>query len=219
MSRKSNQNICDFYKEKSADTITLNYFKLCEPSRKGNEYFGLYEDFVKFSRDPEWLKECQDKDNVSLYRVLQAWEDPESASYPIEIYGKKGLGKLGEITSASQMPDLSFLKGTDIDILNPENNPGEKANQKWHLFVGIFAYSVVCRDYAKYKIQFSRMKQFEWHSNFTMWPCRVLRLWMIENADGQAAEKIAKLMEQKADKEKVKKEINNAFTKILTAQA
>ena len=74
------------------------------------------------------------------------------------------------------MPDLDFLENIDIDILNPAKNPGGKANQKWHLYVSYFAYSVVCKN------------NFDWNkSSIGAIRCALLRLWMIENAEGQEA--------------------------------
>lgn len=180
MSRKSNREICDFYMEKNRDEVTLKYFETWKAGKnaKNNPYLGLYEDFENFADDIKNLTACERKDNVSLYRVLQAWKEPERASYPIEIFGEKDKKTiyLGEIADASQMPDLDFLENIDIDILNPAKNPGGKANQKWHLYVSYFAYSVVCKN------------NFDWNkSSIGAIRCALLRLWMIENAEGQEA--------------------------------
>ena len=217
MSSKSNKEICDFYKGRSRDEVTLKYFKIWKVNKnaKNNAYLGLYEDFNNFSEDFKKIEACEKKDNVSLYRVLQAWKEPERASFPIEIYGKK-LIYLGEISNKCQLPDLDFLKNIDIDILNPANNSGGKANQKWHLYVAVFAYSVICQDYSKYKVKFSRMKEFKWNDDFKEWTCHILRLWMIENAEDQQDD--LKEIEEAIDrgeKELIKKLIDNAFKKII----
>lgn len=46
--RKSNQDICDFYKDKSEYTLTLKYFENWYKSNKdNNEYLVVYDDFCK----------------------------------------------------------------------------------------------------------------------------------------------------------------------------
>lgn len=204
MSRKSNKEICDFYFGKNRDEITLKYYEKVGIDENKNPYLQLYKDFNVLSEGKKNFEDCQDKDNVSLFKVLQAWKEPEKASYPIDIFGivKKEIAKLGEIADASQMPNLDFLKNIDIDILHPDKNRGEKANQKWHLYVGVFAYSVVCQ------------KEFKWDENFNKWGSVILRLWIIENAEGQEA--ALKEIEEAIDRgEDVKPLIKSAFYNIL----
>lgn len=205
-SRKSNRDICVFYKNKNKHEVTGKYFNAKIWNRCANPYIQLYEDFNYFCslRDLENLESYPRKDNESLYRVLQAWKEPEKASFPIGIYykiDKNKYDKIDEIPEASRMPDLEFLRDIDIDILNPANNPGGEANQKWHLYVGVFAYSVVCD------------KKFEWDKNFRKYPCLVLRLWMIENAEIQETEEINIAIDDK--KKEVGLLVNNAFGKII----
>lgn len=114
------------------------------------------------------------KDNESLYRVIEAFEDIEKAKFPIEIFDKDKKELIRTIHCPSEMPNLDFLKDIDIDLLNPCQNEGKKANQKWHLFVGIFAYNVV------FKSKFEFKKYFPLN-----YKCLILRLWMIENAEKQ----------------------------------
>lgn len=171
-----------------------------------------WKDLQAWEKLPAWKR-------LSSWKDLPAWKEWEETSFPIEIYSLKGenLIYLGKIADASQMPNLDFLENIDIDILNPAKNPGGKANQKWHLYVGVFVYSVVCQNYSKYKVQFSRMKEFKWDNDFRKWPCLVLRLWMIENAEGQEA--VLKEIEEVIEKTDVEEKINNAFIKIMEGQA
>lgn len=218
MSRKSNREICDLYMEKNRDEVTLKYFETWKVGKnaKNNPYLGLYEDFENFTDDLKNIVACENKDNVSLYRVLQAWKEPERASYPIEIFGEKDKKPiyLGEIADASQMPNLDFLKNIDIDILNPAKNPGGKANQKWHLYVSYFAYSVVCKN------------AFDWGNKFVMKngqppKCLILRLWMIENTEGQedVLKKIEEAIDSFEDVEGIEDLINKTFEKIIEEHA
>lgn len=179
-SRKSNRDICDFYKEKNRHEVTGKYFNAKIWNRRANSYIQLYEDFNYFCslRDLEDLESYPRKDNECLYRVLQAWKEPEKASFPIEIYNKVDedkYDKVGEIPEASRMPDLEFLRDIDIDVLNPANNPGGEANQKY--------------------------------------PCLVLRLWMIENAEIQETDEINLAIDDK--KKEIGLLVNNAFEKII----
>lgn len=193
MSRKSNREICNLYMQKNRDEVTQKYFKTWKAgkNKKNNAYLGLYEDFENFSVDSKNIDACENKDNVSLYRVLQAWKEPEKASFPIEIYNTK-CEKIGEIPQTPENGEfvlvfenpelkpkkfhLDFLENIDIDILNPARNPGGKANQKWHLYVSYFACSVVCNN------------KFDWSkSSIGRVRCTPLRLWMIENTEGQEA--------------------------------
>lgn len=219
MSKKSNREICDFFMEKKRDELTLKYFKTWKTGKnpKNNQYLGLYEDFKSFSEDLKNLETSDNKDNVSLYRVLQAWgkvpswkdlpawKEWEETSFPIEIYSAKNKKPiyLGKIADASQMPNLDFLENIDIDILNPAKNPGGVANQKWHLYVSYFAYSVVCNN------------NFDWNkSSIGTIKCTLLRLWMIENAEGQEAalKEIEKVIDQDGN---IKPLIKIAFQNIL----
>lgn len=202
--RKSNQNICDFYKDKSKDRLTKKYFEKYGLKKKGNLYLGLYDDFVKLntSSKKEFSGEGIDKDNKSLYRVIEAWKDIERAKFPIEIYDKHE--KLIRIIDCpSKMPNLGFLKDIDIDLLNPALNLRQEANQKWHLFVGIFAYSVVCKS------------PFKWEKYFTKkFSCKILRLWMIENAENQ--EDALKNIEEAIANDTLERAlIDNAFNAFL----
>lgn len=210
MSRKSNREICDLYMEKNRDEVTLKYFETWKVGKneKNNPYLGLYEDFKNFSEDLKNLENCEHKDNVSLYRVLQAWEEPERATYPIDIFGEKDKKPiyLGIIADVSQMPNLDFLENIDIDILNPAKNPGGKANQKWHLYVSYFAYSVVCKNV------------FDWNkSSIGAIRCTLLRLWMIENAEGQedALMEIEEAIDQDRDAENL---IEIAYKNIVNGK-
>lgn len=205
-SRKSNRDICDFYKKKNRHEVTGKYFNAKIWNRRANPYIQLYEDFNYFSslRDLEDSESYPRKDNECLYRVLQAWKEPEKASFPIEIYtkvDKDKYDKVGEITEASRMPDLDFLRDIDIDILNPANNPGGEANQKWHLYVGVFAYSVVCD------------KKFKWNNNFRKYSCLVLRLWMIENAEIRETDEINLAIDD--EKKKISLLVKSAFDKLI----
>lgn len=165
MSNKSYKDICDFYRSKNKDELTLKYFPLWGGRTGSNKYLEVYDNFCdkKFS--------CND--NKSLYKVIEAWEKKEKAKFRIEIFDKDQK-YIKTIHCASEMPDLDFLKDIDIDLLNPCQNKGEKANQKWHLFVSFFAYKVVCED-------------FKWTNSFMPGDiiCLPLRLWMIENAENQ----------------------------------
>ncbi|MFT8872269.1 MAG: hypothetical protein ABF868_08235 [Sporolactobacillus sp.] len=196
--RRSNQNICDFYKDKSKDALTLKYFAKWPPKESGNAYLTLYENFCRkeFS--------CENADNESLYHVIEAWENIERAKFPIQIIGED-QEHIGTICCRSQMPDLDFLKDVDIDLLNPALNHGESANQKWHLFVGIFAYSVVCKS------------SFKWEKDFRAWPSQVLRLWMLENAENQQGvlKKIKSAIDNDNSKLCTNALICNAFEDLL----
>ena len=104
--RKSNQNICDFYKDKSKDALIAEYFKQWNKNESSNAYLELYENFCKedFS--------CENADNASLYRVIEAWENIETAKFPIEIFriNKEIKIHIRTIHCPSEMPDLDFLK-------------------------------------------------------------------------------------------------------------
>lgn len=238
-SRIKNEEICNLYKEKNRDEVTLKYFHVSWYSKENrkrredsNGYLELYEDFKNYTEDLEKLEYCEHKDNVSLYRVLRAWKDLQvwerlstwkessvwkEATFPIVIYNKK-YERIGKIENeafvlefeepdlAARKIDLKFLEGMDIDILNPANNRGKKANQKWHLYVSVFAYSLVCQN-----------QSFKWDNPFPLnYMCLVLRLWMIENAEGQEA--VLEEIEEAVDQDEIKdveKKINDAFNKIL----
>lgn len=197
--RKNNQNICDFYKNKNNDVLTLKYFEKCPPKESSNGYSKLYDDFCNEN------SLFENADNESLYRVIEAWENIETAKFPIEIFriNKEIKIHIRTIHCPSEMPDLDFLKNIGIDLLHPCQNQGKKANQKWHLFVGIFAYNVVCD------------KSFNWENNFIKYPCLVLRLWMIENAENQKDLKDIETAIDNGDLDLTKNLIHNAFNALL----
>ena len=67
--------------------------------------------------------------------------------------------------------DLSFLKEIkDISILDIDLEKKEQLNQKWHLYVSLFAQSIV------------EGTGFKWDSNFKKYSCMQLKLWMAEEA-------------------------------------
>lgn len=134
-------SIAHYYRYKYRDELTLQACEGIEFDPSKDNYMGVYNDFCKLNRNEN--DSTVHKDNKSLYLVLKAWINHEVKTnievqcfYPEDNY---------EIKSVDQLSNLDFLKDIGIFILYPNLNKGGWKNQKWHLFVSVLAYWVVCK--------------------------------------------------------------------------
>ena len=93
---------------------------------------------------------------------------------------------------------LDFLKQVeDIQFINIDLKKDCEPNQKWHLYISIFAQCVM------------EGNGFDWNKLFKKYPCLQLKLWLAEEAGLDVSE-----IGQAIQEEKGKAEINRMIKKI-----
>ncbi|MCX2455002.1 hypothetical protein [Lacticaseibacillus nasuensis] len=175
----TNEMAWNYFADKSDYRLSNDYYKVFGPYN--DKYQKLYREFVN--------KDFQsDDDNRDLYKKLQLWEKRNS---------QVSDEPLGTLTVDANLHQLDFLhQVSDIDLLHPDRNSGYEANQKWHLFVGVFGYVTVC---AKGIEGTKNEKISNWgnpnnypNENFfrtrnnAPYPSPILRLWIVENVNNSA---------------------------------
>lgn len=78
---------------------------------------------------------------------------------------------LQQLENYRAIAELEFLKKVkQISILDVDLSSEFEPNQKWHLYVSLFAQSII------------ENNGFSWDRNFRKYPCLQLKLWMAETA-------------------------------------
>lgn len=188
----TNKEAFDYFKSKNNNSLSLDYAKLNPPNEGSDEYVIMFNEFSS-----SYYRE--DKDNQSLFQVLECWQNSN-----IFTFSHTGRMKEIPITHNPQLDSINpFSQVTNIDFLHPKENVGGMYNQKWHLFIAVFAYSLVCGT--------NNVKEWQWDKSnydqgsgywaedfFHYWkkgrgknlspqvyPSIILRLWVIENIEDE----------------------------------
>lgn len=101
----------------------------------------------------------------------------------------------------SALSFLDRLKDVDIFFQNPKL---KYIDQKWHLYVAVFGYSLVCQRYRENsRGSYNASADWNWKSPKSFWDNEImvvkhipLKVWMIENAE----EKFGKMESGPTDK-------------------
>lgn len=130
-------------------------------------------------------------DERSFYKVLKFWDTHSLAVYGIDYEDNPDRYQV-LMSSNYGLDCLNYLNRTKLDIFHPD-----LANlQKWHLFVSLFADSLICKpipdkcnepeseesNIDKVIFNFGNSKEF-WETNIQPFGSFQLKLWMIENAE------------------------------------
>ena len=149
--RITNAQVKEFYKDTKAYLpVTSAYMK----TKYGQDRGG----YISFAKLCSSKGKFDNPDKVTLEDKIQL------ANYE-KI--KKSLNSKNDDTY-----DLKFLNEIkDISILDIDMSTSDiEPNQKWHLYVSLFAQSVVGDS------------KFKWQNHFKKYPCLQLKLWMAEGA-------------------------------------
>ena len=165
--RKTNNDVLLELEKKNNCDVTSEYMKKWF-NRKGNAYFDLMEDFSMCYKNKYHCG--KHPDHESLYKVLNAWQEKQNNT-SIKIYNKKGE-EVREFNQIKELSGFDFLNdmNNEINLLDPLQSTCDPTHQKWHLFVEVFAYSIM-------------MYGEGWKDKlFKKWTCKPLRLWILENS-------------------------------------
>lgn len=127
-------------------------------------------------------------DQKSFYQALKFWQGDSFIVYGLvsEITGiANGQQKL--ISYWPELECLNFLNNTGLDIFHPDLD----SLQKWHLFVSVFACSLICKHYSKSGQTDPIKNTFNFSDPNHFWKVPLkrtyrlpeLQLWIIENSE------------------------------------
>lgn len=180
--RITNKDGFELLKNRNRYQLTTEFFSTHD--RPSDEYLKMYKQFV----DNDFKG---NKDNESFYKALIAWKIGKiDSSHPIPIYSKEDFNSpLGIISEISQLSLLDKFHDLDINILQPDQNIGGPANQKWHLFIAVFAYNLICgvNPNGKWNLQApdeywgQPFLKYWKKTNWQDYPSRFLKLWVVDN--------------------------------------
>lgn len=174
MERVKNYKVRDFYKDKRYNPPIISAYM----KTKYGQITKGYIDFAKIcATKGDYIKpnEKENEQQLKNYHLLKKCVDHSD----YETY------------------NLSFLNEIkDIPIFNINLEKKDEPNQKWHLYISVFAQSII------------GAPEF-WEKSFKKYPCLQLKLWMAEKA-GLDVEKIGEAIKNNANK----KEINDLVKRI-----
>ena len=172
--RVTNYQVREFYMDKDPyPIVTSAYMKT-----KYGQVRGGYINFAKL---------CSTKGTFSNPNKLESEMHLSSYNRMVEYFYEND--NTYDLSFLNDVEDIPVL---DIDVYGNDREP----SQKWHLFVSLFAQSVVGDS------------GFKWHNNFKKYPCLQLKLWMAEEA-GIDVKYILEAIDEKKEPKIVNQMIKN----------